>query len=173
MARRFYSDAEQALACEVIERYGGEVTKDALATIREALSAPKLNKSTVHRWWQAGSHTVATELQPAIKKEAATLASEKLDEMFEEVARRMLRHAIQPEAVADLDSKQAITAAAIAVDKMRLLRDMPTEIIKLWPGFMDAVEKLGTTPADVFNALIQQASALATQQQHYDDGDLP
>jgi hypothetical protein len=66
MARRFYTDSEKILACEIIARYGGEVTKEAIVSVREALEAPRLNKSTIHRWVQ--SHSVATQLQPIQKK---------------------------------------------------------------------------------------------------------
>lgn len=163
MTRRFYSMSEKALACEIVARYGGEVSKEALASIRDALEAPNLNKSTVHRWWQ--SQSVATESQP-IKKEAATLINRKLDDMFEEIARRMLLRASEDDVIASMKGRDLIISAATAVDKMRLLRDMPTEIIKLWPGFVEAAEALGRTPADVFNAFIQQTAAHKAQHEH-------
>ncbi len=163
MAKRFYTDTEKTLACEIINRYDGEVTKEALASIREALEAPALNKSTVYRWWQ--SRSVATESQP-IKKEVANMINQKLDEQFEAVAQRMLKRAIDPDVIDSMKGRDLVISAATAVDKMRLLRDLPTEIIKLWPGFMEAAETLGMTPADLFNAIIEQAAIEKAQRQH-------
>jgi len=153
-----YGEKDKAIALEIVRRYGG-VTKEAMAEIRRALQTPTLNKTTVYRWAQAAQlqPAVATELQP-IKKEAAAAAGQALDDYFEQVARKMLARALQDDVIGDMKGRELVTAAAIAVDKMRLLRDMPTEIIGLWPGLLDAVGALGLNLADVFNALIAQAA---------------
>lgn len=166
MARRFYTDNEKVLACEIIARYGGEVSKEALASIRDALEAPHLNKSTVHRWWQ--SQSVATESQP-IKKEVATLINRKLDDMFEEIARRMLLRASEDDVIASMKGRDLIISAATAVDKMRLLRDMPTEIIQLLPGLQQALATLGMSASDMINAIIAEAAARRAYDE-YDTG---
>jgi transposase len=159
MAKRQYTSEEKALAVSIVERHGGKVTKQAMQTIQDVLVAPNLNRATVTRWVQAApSQPVATELQP-IKKKAAELANQKLDDVFEDLARKLLEHALKDNIIGEMKGREAVTAAAIAVDKMRLLRDMPTEIVQLWPGFMDALNELGLAPARVFESLIEQAAA--------------
>ncbi|SRR5712691_223562 len=119
-----YGEAQIATALEVVKRAGG-LTVDAVRDIRAALHNPKLPKSTIWRWLQND----ATE-QKRATPEAKQAASKALDEMFEQVARNYLDHATKPDVIAEVDGKAAVTAAAIAVDKMRLLRDLPTEIIQ-------------------------------------------
>ena len=155
-----YSEADKAIAREIVARYGGEVTQEALETIRQALAAPTLNRSTVHRWMQ--SQPVASELHP-VKKEQVEQA---LDDYFEQVARKMLLKALEADVIGDMRGKDLVMAAAIAVDKMRLLRDMPTEIISIWPGLMQALKDLELNPADVFNALIAQAQVERAKRDH-------
>lgn len=164
--KRHYTTEEKVLAVEIVARYGGEVSKEALSTIRAALDAATLNKTTVYRW--LAKHSVATELQP-IKKKAVELTEKKLDDVFEALARQLLKHAAKPDVISEMKGQQAITSAAIAVDKMRLLRDMPTEIVQLWPGLMTALDELGLTPAAVFESLIAQAAA--EKKRLYDGGD--
>lgn len=163
MAKRHYSDHDKAIALEIIARFGGEVTRECLATIRQALAAPDLNKSTVYRWAQ--SQPVAAESQPA-KKAAADQATKALDVYFEDVARAMLAEAIKPETIGAMKGRDLVISAATAVDKMRLLRNMPTEIVALWPGFMEALSELELNPADVFNAIIDQARAEKAKRDH-------
>lgn len=161
-----YSESDKALACEMVDRFDGEITKDCLAAIRKALAAPKLHKTTVWRWYQA--RAVATGLQPekSAQQAAAAKADRALDDYFEETAHAYLQHANKEDVIAKVSGPQAVTAAAISVDKMRLLRNMPTEIIDLWPGFMKALEDLNLSAADVFNAIIAQARAVKAE---YDD----
>ena len=166
MAKRQYTSDEKVLAVEIVAQYEDEVTKDALATIRTALGADKLNKTTVYRWM--AKHPVATELQP-IKKRAVELVEKNLDDVFEALARQLLTHAANPDIVAEMKGQQAVTSAAIAVDKMRLLRDMPTEIVQLWPGLMTALNDLDLDPAAVFESIIAQAAT--EKKRRYGDDD--
>lgn len=153
-----YTPLQKALALEMVARYGGGITGECLAAIREALQRPDLNKSSLWRWLQAtppaAVQPVAESVQP-IKKAAA----EALDAFFERTAHAYLQHANLPEVIAETKGPQAVTAAAIAVDKMRLLRDLPTEIVTLLPGVLRALDQLQIRPADVFQSIIEEAAA--------------
>jgi len=163
MAARQYSAHDKATAIKIIERFDGEITREALEMIREALAAPTLNKSTVYRWVQAARlQPVASELQPEKKRAVDEAALDvALDEMFEETARKYLRHALKDDVVASTKSRDAVMNAAVAVDKMRLLRNLPTEVILVLPDLVGAIQDAGLSAGDVFNALLQEIRAHA------------
>jgi hypothetical protein len=119
-----YSEHQKALALEILARHDGQVTSVALSDIRELLESPDLPKTTVWRWLQRD----ATD-KKNVTPEAKAKAAETLDNMFEATARQYLSHAQKETVVNRMDGKGAVIAAATAVDKMRLLRDLPTEII--------------------------------------------
>ena len=158
---RKYTAAQVATAIELIERHGG-MTVQAIDAVRAALNAPALSLSTMHAWLKAKDKYAQTPIDEPT--DAATFfagveqlrpqAAEALDDMFEEAARRYLNHAIRPEIVNETRGKDALMAAAIAVDKMRLLRDLPTEIVAVLPALMTAIERHGLRASDVFNAML-------------------
>jgi hypothetical protein len=51
-----------------------------------------------------------------------------LAEKYESLSHQYLDHASNPNVLASLDGKAAVFAAAIATDKMQLLRNQPTSI---------------------------------------------
>lgn len=162
MAARQYSAHDKATAIKIVERFDGEITREALEMIRQALAAPTLNKSTVYRWVQAARlQPVASELQPEKKAVDEAALDVALDEMFEEAARKYLRHALKENIIESTKSRDAMMNAAIAVDKMRLLRNLPTEVILVLPDLVGAIQDAGLSAGDVFNALLQEIRAHA------------
>lgn len=160
-----YSAQEKAVALGLVERHGG-LTTDAIAAIRAALGK-SISTSTLHSWLPKESKT-ETEIpipKPEKKEPGAVVtpsvqmdANTALDTIFEDIARRYLNHAAQDEVVKGTKGKDAVIAAATAVDKMRLLRGLPTEIVQLLPDVVMAIEKLGQNPVDVFNRIIEAAT---------------
>lgn len=110
---RKYTDTEKATALAFVQACGGNVAKAAKET--------GINRATLQKW-VAGKmlHEVAVDLVAEKKEE--------LSDIFEGVARKYLTHALRPEVIESAGAKEAVTAAAIAVDKMRLLREQPTSI---------------------------------------------
>lgn len=162
MAARQYSEHDKATAIKIVERFGGEITREALGMIRQALAAPSLNKSTVYRWVQAARlQPVASGLQPEKNGIDGQALDQALDEMFEEAARKYLQHALKEDVIGSTKSRDAMMNAAIAVDKMRLLRNLPTEVILVLPDLVGAIEEAGLSAGDVFNALLQEIRAHA------------
>jgi hypothetical protein len=160
--KRAYNEAERAIAVEIVQRYG-KLSNEAITDIRTTLSASTLSKSTIHGWLPPGllhSHgqfeLVRTSSNPEKRTRtpspaAQDKASQALDDLFEEVARNYLSHANQESVIKEARGKDAIMAAAIAVDKMRLLRNLPTEIIDLLPSIQILFERMtarGLNPSE-------------------------
>lgn len=154
-----YTTEQKALAVEVIAREGG-LTREAVSTVRQLLNAPGLSKSTLHGWWVA-NRTEPNRTEPIKKNVIPTpvrqQASDSLDDIFEHVARLYLERAAQDSVVSDTKGKDAVITAATAVDKMRLLRGLPTEIVQLTIELYDALGQAGLDPVTTFNKMIQRA----------------
>lgn len=90
-----------------------------------------------------------------------TRKKDELADQFESIAKRYLTRAGALDAISETKGKDAITAAAIAVDKMRLLRNLPTEIVGVIPDISNAVEKSGETLEQVMPVLAELLSLLA------------
>lgn len=157
MATR-YTDEQKALALELVARNAGVLDVVTMDAIRAALETPSLPDQTVRLWMRSyqalqsrsESRVKLTEKKVVDSASAITVfndtafrdedrqavqseASTKLDAMFERAARMMVAKATEPEKINDMNGQQLMTAAGIAVDKMRLLRDLPTEIIQMSP----------------------------------------
>ena len=157
MATR-YTDEQKALALELVARNDGVLDVVTMDAIRAALETPSLPDQTVRLWMRSyqalqsrsESRVKLTEKKVVDSASAITVfndtafrdedrqavqgeVSTKLDAMFERAARMMVAKATEPEKINDMNGQQLMTAAGIAVDKMRLLRDMPTEIIQMSP----------------------------------------
>lgn len=164
-----YTAEQKAMALAIYERHG-ELSSLALAEIREALELRKLGKTTVHRWVKAGTvpksskqteqNGTDSKVEPKKKtpdrtptREMIDTAHTELHKIYEELARKLLAHASQDDKIAELDSKQAITAAAIATDKMRLLNNLPTVIVGILPSLLENIKRAGHDPQVIFETL--------------------
>lgn len=172
-----YSQEQKEIAVGIVARFGG-MTNEALTMIRNALDAPGLSKSTVHGWVMQSDVKLGampkhptpakpnrTEPEPRKSRTEPTepkkiVPSEQtertLDEMFESVARTYLNHAEKKGVVDDTKGKDAVMAAAIAVDKMRLMRGLPTAIVQLLPVIIAKIESMGLKASDYFEAMLQE-----------------
>jgi transposase-like protein len=172
-----YSAEEKASAIAIVRRCGGQ-TDEAMRAIAAALGRT-VSKSTVHDWLKTAAdsepkRTRSESAEPNVKKanrpekqpvtEALIAqADEALDGVFEHVAQTYLHHALKPEVLADVKGKDAVMAAAIATDKMRLLRGLPTEIVQILPGLVQTLTDAGFNPAEVFLAMMNEAQHVISQ----------
>jgi hypothetical protein len=159
-----YSDAQKAIAVEIARRNDGVLSAFILADIREKISAPNLSAPIVRRWI---SDSAKLKLSREKTKLVAVevVAAQALDQMYEDIARKYLKHAAQEHVLNKLNGKDAVTAAAIATDKMRLLRDLPTVIIDAAPQLTALgrlFEQFGINGQGVFEDLVQQYTAALT-----------
>lgn len=122
--------------------------------LKEVARYNDVEHRTLRRWWKQESGAPPAEL---VTQQKTALA-----DVFEAVAYKYLEQALDEDVISESSGKDAVVTAATAVDKMRLLRGLPTEIVQLLPDVVAAIESLGMTPADVFNGIIQRA---AQQQQ--------
>lgn len=84
-----------------------------------------------------------------------------LADTFEGIAQKYLSRAAEDKAVAETKGKDAVMTAAIAVDKMRLLRNLPTEIVGVIPDMAAAIEKSGETLDEVMPIMVELLNMLA------------
>ena len=128
--RRAYSDKEVAEALAVLDLWEG----DTHGAAREL----KIPESTLRQWAEGRSDGPLRRMETGDFAQLRQEKKESLADAFEDVAWRCvnrLRVAGQYESETDLlksEKLQAVavaTTAAIATDKMRLLRDQPTSIV--------------------------------------------
>lgn len=159
-----YNEVERAIAVQLVSDAGGVLDAATLDQIRAALNRPGLTSVAVRNWLkQKAEQKNFPEEKKAIVSAAVLeqAAGQALDDMFEEVARRYLQHSVKPEVIDATKGKDAVIAAATAVDKMRLIRGLPTEIIALLPPLVTAMEEAGLSPSDVFNNMLRRLNAQA------------
>ena len=125
---RQYSDEDKAAALALLKANDGNLSK----TSRE-LDIPV---GTINRWAKgSGYHPVVLQLQAG--KEAG------LSDLFELVVRRYLNQALTDEVIESTSGQSAVMTAAIATDKMRLLREQATSIAgKAEPSDGELLERL-------------------------------
>jgi hypothetical protein len=179
-----YNHGQIAFALEIAKRSNNELTSRTMEDIRAALDAPKLPRSTVWRWLKglteaphdpqpkkpsSKSPVSASARQPQKREkkrsDAAELlalqpeAAQKLDEQLELAAQRFVQHALRQEVVSSMNGQQAMTAAGIAIDKMRLLRGLPTEIVQIMPNLLERIRQRGLDAVGVFQAMYAELGA--------------
>lgn len=170
-----YSQTDKVMAIGIIERHGGVISKDALRDIRALLNAPEINKTTVYRWWLQKDKLVATPAQPKKRETASATAKTPLQPIatpvdkdainttlaayFAQTAQRYLEHANDEDLIKETKAKDAVIIAATAFDKFRLASNLPTEILEIMPGLLDAIEKTGRDPLSVLSNLKEKLNA--------------
>jgi transposase-like protein len=151
--RRNYTDEFRASCVLMLEAAGYPDRKGALAHVSKEVNVPSM---TLRRWFTGQQNPPPNQL---VSKNRIPLADK-----LESVAHQYIDHASNPDVVDEMDGKGAMTAAAIAIDKMRLLRGLPTEIVQIMPEVLEAIDILGLTPAAVFERLIRRAKKVKEQQ---------
>lgn len=133
--RRRYTDDDRATALAVLDSNAGNLSRTARETGVPA--------STIKRWADDRADDL-TELRDQ-KKEA-------LSEVWDKVARAYLARALDPAVLKDTGGQSAITAAAIATDKLQLLEGKPTEVTEVRSSdakreLADRIARLTTRPS--------------------------
>jgi hypothetical protein len=106
---------------------------------------------TLSRWFKGEQNPPPDNL--------VTIKKDDLADKFEDIAHLYLGHASRDDVLEAVSGQQAITSAAIAVDKMRLLRGLPTEIIDVAPQLTRLVELMNQfnhSLPDVINRMIMR-----------------
>lgn len=144
--RRRYDDEFRAGAVAMLHAAGYPNAPGALAKIANELHVPD---RTLSRWFNGENNPPPDKLVNIKKGDMAAA--------LEEVAWKLLDSMADADAIAEAPLQQRATSYGIAVDKMRLLRGLPTEIVALIPEVISAIQALGQSPAEVFNGIIRRA----------------
>ncbi len=144
--RKRYDDQFRASAVVMLEAQGYPAMKGALAIVADHLKVPAM---TLSRWFRGTQNPPPNQMVNDKKEDLA--------DVFEGIAYKYLKHASRDEVVESVSGSSAVITAATAVDKMRLLRGLPTEIVQLVPDLVEALRKAGLDPVDTFNRMIQKA----------------
>lgn len=174
MANR-YTEEQRAIALEIVKRHDGILTAGAMDAIRLALNTPDLPDQTVRLWMKSLNKlqsrvkltaeknlTTESKLRVEISENVQRDVSQKLDALLERAAHALVEHATQDKTIARSNVQQAMTAAGIAIDKMQLLRGLPTEIVKTLPLITDVFNLLqgnGVNPVTFFQEVRAQLTA--------------
>lgn len=142
--RRSFSDNDKAAALAALDANGGNVYK----TAKEL----GVSYSTLHSW--SNGVGVNSDVS-AVRDEKKIELADKL----EAVANRYADHLLEDATVLKTGAKDAAITVGTAIDKMRLLRGLPTEIIQVIPPLVQAIQDAGLQPADVFNAMLAELHA--------------
>lgn len=148
-----YSDKARAQAIKLVEANDGVIDKRTLSDIRVLLKNPTLPFKTVQRWCDGKKASDEKRI------EVDRYDTDPLPVLLEGVARTHIRHADSAQAVERINAQQAMTSAAIAIDKMRLLQGLPTEIIDTLPQLTKLIELIksrGWKASEVFEDLFRQ-----------------
>lgn len=166
-----YTVEQKAVAIAVVRRYDGLVTAAAIDEIRQLLTLPNLTTQTVRNWCkdvQPSTNDDAPKFDQNLSKKRpkaivteteVKAADEALDDLFESTARNYLEHANKADVIKDTKGPQAVTAAAIAFDKMRIGRGLPTEIIGVVSGLMEDAQRKGFDPYKLLADLREAVNA--------------
>lgn len=117
--------------------------------LQEVADSLKIQPRTLRRWYM---HESGAPIPEIVQQEKSNLADE-----FENIARKMLLHAGNQDVIDSMTGNAAVLAAATAVDKMRLLRNLPTEIVQIVPQLVYALEQAGLDPVLTFERMLQKA----------------
>lgn len=163
-----YDLVQQVTAVKIFQASGedkltGAVLEEIRATLGQDVSAP-----TVRTWIKKhGSAEKKENFQEEKKKvsENSVLAetssirqqvSLQLAAKCEQAAHVYLDHAVQPKIVEKASGPQAMTAAAIAIDKRHKLLGLDQQTITVLVKVLDALDQRGLAPGDVFEAMLRE-----------------
>lgn len=144
--RRVYDDKFRAGAVVMLQAQGYPDKPGALTFVATHLGVPAM---TISRWFKATNNPPPNDVVKEKKEELA--------DVFERVAYKYLAHAEKDDVIDQVAGNAAVVTAATAVDKMRLLRGLPTEIVEVIPQLMDALKAANMDPAETFNRMLQKA----------------
>lgn len=151
-----FTETERALALDILRRNGdNNITKAVMQEIANVLGRP-VASSTLHRWIAVERRMRLLEGKSSIPDEVRLRATETLDAIWEQRARELLSRAGEPGVIEKMSGRDLIISAAVATDKMRLLRGLPTEYVQALPSFFDALKLAGIDPLAFMHSVMER-----------------
>jgi len=142
MPKRRYTDADKAEALAMLVANGGNAEKTARDT--------GIPRKTIYNW---------SKDNPPVPAKIGQEKKEALSDLFERVSRKYLDHSLEEGPLNKTSGKDAVLAAAVAADKMQLLRecgprsDGPNYVVVMLP------EKASGQRREVLEAVCEPANA--------------
>lgn len=149
---------QKAMALEIVARNKGVLDAVTLSDIRAALESPALPGRTIRNWMAGETVKETSPVKKEIHSGEISLkeqVSKTLDDKLEQAAHIFVDHAVNPKTVKKMSGPQAMTSLGIAVEKMRLLRNLPTAIIAAIPDLVDLYELLNSLNIEMSPAIRQ------------------
>lgn len=153
-----YSDVEKLTAIEIVRRNGGRLDILTIAEI-QAILGKAVSAPTIRGWLKqekSEKENFREEKKELSSESVQVVIARKLDEKLELAANKFVDHAMKDEVVLKMGGREAMTAAGIAIDKMQLLRNLPTQIIDLLPSMGAVYEMHGSLAIQAFLVLLQR-----------------
>jgi transposase-like protein len=144
--KRTYDDQFRASAVVMLKAQGYPKMKGALHIVASHLKVPD---RTLSRWFNGEQNPPPDQL-----------VSEKTFDMREAIQAELASIVKDmPTARADASYSQLGTVFGILFDKARLLDNLPTEIVRVIPDLLQALEDIDLDAAGVFNDMLAKAKA--------------
>ncbi len=144
-----YDDQFRASAVVMLRSQGYPEMAGALSIVAKHLKVPA---STLSRWYKGTSNPPPSNIVNTKKKDLRTLY---LDEIYEIMN-------VLPDKREDASYGTLASAQGIFFDKIRLLDNLPTEIVGVLPDLIGAMERQGLKPSDVFQAMLERLNSEAS-----------
>lgn len=126
-----YDDEFRASAKVMLEAAGYPGTPGALSKVAKHL---KMQPRTLSRWFNGENNPPPGKLVSIKKKDMA--------DALEDIAWRLIHHVKDPEVIAEMTGQQGATSIGILIDKIRLLREQPTERLAVDTWETQAIEDI-------------------------------
>lgn len=143
-----YSDDYRAQVITMLDAAGYSENKTkAVIEVFHYLNG-RVPKRTLYRWGNR-------ENRPA----PAKLVTEKkgdLADALESLIWQLVEHATDQDTIDAMSGREASTSIGIYVDKVRLLRGLPTEIVAIMPDFVEALQTAGKDPKEFMSRVIDR-----------------
>lgn len=151
-----YSDEFKAGVLALLHGAGYPDNKYAVGEVHRHMKAQgsDVSSKTIKRWAQ-GKHIANVQPDKVVqnKRDMGTALQELFWKLYE--------HALGDETIDQLKGAQAYTAMAIVLDKYRLVEGLPSEIVQVIMPAVQALQRAGKDPIEIFREMERQANEIA------------
>lgn len=147
--RRRYTDDERGMAVAMLQANG---YPDVVGSLQRTANSTGIPVPTLLDW-HTGNRWVDSEVREENKRT--------LSQMYREIAEKYAERTLAEDNIQRANGRDAITVSAIAVDKMRLLEGLPTQIVSIMPDVIGALNALGQDAQQALLRIIARAEEQA------------
>lgn len=154
--RKRYTDEDRAMLVVMLQAQGytGNPETNKPGALQSVAEYSKVPERTLRRWFNGENNPPPDNI---VRHKKGDLSNE-----LEDIVWLMTGKLKDDDVLSDMSGKDMATSVAILIDKIRLLRGLPTEIVEIIPSVQqlyDLLKAQGQNPSDVFNAMIAKLHA--------------